>query len=235
MGLLERSDSYKDKTAKGIAASAGLFTYPVLMAADILLYGSGAVPVGKDQKQHLEIARDICTKFNTQYAPGFSPEDPKSVGILKLPDAYILDDVAVVPGLDGQKMSKSYDNTIEIFADDEVIRKKIMSIKTDSTAVEAPKPADSALLVLIKLLATPDEAKEHATSWQQGGVGYGTYKKRLVELFLAYFGEARAKRKELASDPAYVEKVLRDGARQAHTLAQPIMRKVYAAVGVGAL
>lgn len=235
MGLLERSHSYKDKVARGLMANAGLFTYPVLMAADILLYGADAVPVGKDQKQHLEITRDICTKFNMTYAPGYSPEDPKSVGILKLPEPYILEDVAVVPGVDGQKMSKSYDNTLEIFGEENALRKKIMSIKTDSTPVEAPKPSDSALLVLIKLLASPDEAREHARTWEQGGVGYGTYKKRLAELFLEYFGAAREKRKELATDLPHVEKVLKDGAERALDLAKPIMRKIYETVGVGAL
>lgn len=233
MGLLERSHSYKDKTARGIAASAGLFTYPILMSADILLYGSDAVPVGRDQKQHLEITRDICVKFNTAYVPGFSPEDSKSVGILKMPEPYILDDVAVIPGLDGQKMSKSYDNTIEIFGDENVVRKKFMSIKTDSTAVEAPKPLDSALLTLIKLLASADEAKEHVQTWQQGGVGYGTYKKRLAELFFERFGEARQKRQQLAADLPYVQQVLREGAEKARALAKPIMKKVCDAVGAG--
>lgn len=231
MGLLERSHSYKDKTARGIAANAGLFTYPVLMAADILLYGSDAVPVGKDQKQHLEITRDICTKFNTMYAPGFSPEDPKSVGILKTPEPYILDTVAIIPGLDGQKMSKSYDNTIELFGDENVVRKKFMSLKTDSTPVEAPKPADSALLVLLKLFATPSEAKELTTSWEQGGVGYGTYKKRLADLFFEYFGKAREKRKYLSNDLGYVQQVLHDGAERARAIARPNMQRVYDAVG----
>jgi tryptophanyl-tRNA synthetase len=233
MGLLERSHSYKDKTARGIAANVGLFTYPVLMAADILLYGSDAVPVGKDQKQHLEITRDICTKFNVMYAPGFNADDPKSVGILKLPEPMILEDVAVIPGLDGQKMSKSYDNTIELFADEAVIRKKIMSIKTDSTPVEAPKPGDSSLLVLIKLLASKSEAQEHAQTWANGGVGYGTYKKRLVELFLEYFGAAREKRKQLETDLPYVEHVLFEGAQRAREIAKPVIQKVYTAVGIG--
>lgn len=233
MGLLERSHSYKDKTARGIAANAGLFTYPVLMASDILLYGADAVPVGKDQKQHLEITRDICTKLNLMYAPGFSAEDPKSVGILKSPEPMILEDVAVVPGLDGQKMSKSYNNTIEIFGEENAVRKKIMSIKTDSTQIEAPKPADSALLVLLKLLATPEEAKEHTLTWTQGGVGYGTYKKRLADLFLAYFAEAREKRKELESDLPQVQRVLREGAEKARAIAKPTMQRIYDAVGVG--
>lgn len=231
MGLLERSHSYKDKTARGIAASAGLFTYPVLMAADILLYGADCVPVGKDQKQHLEITRDICTKFNSAYAPGFSPEDPKSVGILKTPEPYILDNVAIIPGLDGQKMSKSYNNTLELFADENPLRKKFMSIKTDSTPVEAKKPADSSLLTLLKLFASPAELQEIEHSWENGGVGYGTYKKQLADLFFARFGEARERRKHLAGDLAYVNQVLEDGAKNARAIAQATMQKVYEAVG----
>lgn len=233
MGLLERSHSYKDKTVRGIAASAGLFTYPVLMAADILLYGTDAVPVGKDQKQHLEITRDICTKFNTLYAPGFSPHDPKSVGILKSPEPYILDDVATVPGLDGQKMSKSYNNTIELFGDEAAVRKKFMAIKTDSTPIEAPKPVDSALLIMLKLLASPSEAKELTHSWEQGGVGYGTYKKRLADLFFETFGAAREKRKQLANDLSYVHQVMDDGAKRARAIAQATMHEVCKVTGVG--
>jgi tryptophanyl-tRNA synthetase len=233
MGLLERSHSYKDKTARGIPASSGLFTYPVLMAADILLYGTDAVPVGKDQKQHLEITRDICMKFNVTYVPGFSPEDPKSVGILKMPEPYILKDVETIPGLDGQKMSKSYNNTIDLFGEDEVVRKKFMSIKTDSTAIEAPKPADSGLLTMLKLLASKSETAELTHSWENGGVGYGTYKKRLAELFFERFGEARAKRKELANDLPYIHQVLRDGAERARAIAKPTIQKVYEAVGIG--
>lgn len=231
--LLERGHSFKDKVARGISPDAGLFFYPVLMAADILLYGSDQVPVGQDQKQHLEFARDIATKFNMTYVPGFDPQDPKSVGILKSPEPLILQDVAVVPGIDGQKMSKSYNNTIELFGEDEATRKRIMSIKTDSTAIEAPKPADHALLQLLKLLASPSEAAEHQATWSNGGVGYGTYKKRLAELFFERFGEARKRRQELVKDPAYVTRVLQDGAERARAIAKPYWDAVQNATGIG--
>jgi tryptophanyl-tRNA synthetase len=231
VALLERGHSYKDKVAKGIAADAGLFTYPVLMAADILLYGTDLVPVGKDQKQHVEFARDICTKFNMTYVPDFKPEDPVN-GILKIPEPMILDEVAVIPGLDGQKMSKSYNNTIEVFGDENIIRKKFMSIKTDSTPVEAPKPENSALLTLIQLFASPDEATEHERTWKAGGTGYGTYKKRLADLFFEYFGAARKRRSELQKDLSYVQEILKDGAAQARNVAKPIMDKVKQATGL---
>lgn len=237
MGLLERSHSYKDKVAHGVAADVGLFTYPVLMSADILMYGAGGVPVGKDQKQHLEITRDICTKFNMTYVPGYQPEDPTGVksgvpGILKMPEPLIMADTAVVPGLDGQKMSKSYDNTLEIFADAALLRKKIMGIKTDSTPVEAPKPADAPLLALLQLLAPKDEAQEHARTWQEGGVGYGTYKKRLFDLFMETFDDARQRRVALQSDVAYVQRVLREGAEEARAIALPYLNAVKRAVGI---
>jgi len=231
VSLLERGHSYKDKIAKGIPADAGLFTYPVLMAADILLYGTDLVPVGKDQKQHLEFARDICTKFNITYVPDFKPEDPSN-GILKIPEPMILEEVAIIPGLDGQKMSKSYNNTIEVFGDETMIRKKIMSIKTDSTPVEAPKPEDSALFTLIQLLATQEEAAEHERTWKAGGTGYGSYKKRLADLFFEYFAEARKRRAELEKDLPYVRKILKDGAIQARDIAKPIMDKVRRATGL---
>lgn len=236
MALLERSHSYKDKTARGIAADVGLFTYPVLMAADILLYAPDQVPVGQDQRQHLEMTRDICTKFNMTYVPGFNPQDPDGTaggtpGILKLPNAMILDDVAVVPGLDGQKMSKSYGNTIDMFGPEDVIRKKIMSIKTDSTAVEAPKPEGSALLALLTLMAGADEAATLKQSWAAGGVGYGTYKKRLVELFFTTFGPARQRRLELEKNLDHVERVLQDGAERARRIAAPHWNRVVEVVG----
>ncbi len=238
MGLLERGHSYKDKVARGLPAGTGLFTYPVLMAADILLYGTDRVPVGKDQKQHLEFARDICTKFNTAFVPGFDPQDPTGSrggppGILKMPEAIILDETAVVPGIDGQKMSKSHDNTIDIFASDGVVKKSIMSIKTDSTPVEAPKPPETALFKLFQLLATPDEAADMRRTWQEGGVGYGVYKKRLVELFHERFDQARATRAKLESDPGHVSSVLREGAERARGLAAPIWERVVEVTGAG--
>jgi tryptophanyl-tRNA synthetase len=238
MGLLERGHSYKDKTARGLAPDVGLFTYPILMAADILLYGADRVPVGQDQKQHLEMARDIATKFNMTYVPGYRPADPTGTGsgvagVLKLPEPLIMQDVAVIPGLDGQKMSKSYNNTIELFAPDKATRKKIMGIKTDSTPVEAPKPDGSPLLALLERLAPPDEFQEHRRSWQAGGVGYGTYKQRLYELFIETFGPARARRQELAQNPQAVARILRDGAEQARAKAAAVFNQVVEATGCG--
>ncbi len=239
MGLLERAHSFKDKTAKGISPDAGLFTYPVLMAADILLYGSDAVPVGKDQAQHLEMTRDIATKFNLAYVPGYDPkrdEDPKTCkvqGILKLPRALIHESTAVVPGLDGQKMSKSYANTIDLFASDAETKKKIMSIKSDSTPVESPKdPAANPIHALLKLFASEAEMAEIDKSYREGGKGYGHYKVQLVELFHAKFDDARKRRAELEADTAFVDGVLKDGAERARAIAAPIMAKVREAVGL---
>jgi tryptophanyl-tRNA synthetase len=239
MGMLERAHSYKDKIAKGISPDAGLFTYPVLMAADILLYGSDAVPVGKDQAQHLEMTRDIATKFNLAYVPGYDPkrdEDPKTrkvEGILKLPRALIQESTAVVPGIDGQKMSKSYHNTIDLFAPDAETKKKIMSIKSDSTPLEAPKdPGANPIHALLKLFATESEMADFDRSYREGGKGYGHYKQDLLALFHRHFDEARKKRAELAADPAYVEKVLRDGAEKARAIAAPVMKRVREATGL---
>lgn len=232
MALLERAHSYKDKLAKGAQANVGLFAYPVLMAADILLYNADRVPVGQDQKQHLEIARDLATKFNASYVPGYDPNAPKD-GVFVAPEPYILTEQAVVPGLDGQKMSKSYGNTLPIFLAEADARKRIMRIVTDATPVEAPKPEGAALLTLLQLLAPPDEARAHATSWRAGGVGYGTYKKRLVELYLAYFAEARRRRAELAADADTVERVLKRGAERAREVARPQYERALALVGCG--
>ena len=237
MGLLERGHSYKDKVARGLPADAGLFTYPVLMAADILLYGSDAVPVGKDQKQHLEFARDIATKFNMAFVPGYDPQDPEGKeggrpGILKLPEPLILDETAVVPGTDGQKMSKSYGNTIELFAPDKAVKKRFMSIKTDSTPVEAPKPEPHVLLDLMKLLLEPEEYERLLTTWREGGMGYGHYKLRLVERFHELFDDARARREAWAKRPDEVVDALREGARRARDLARPIWERVVEATGV---
>jgi tryptophanyl-tRNA synthetase len=223
MGLLERAHSYKDKIAKGQSADAGLFTYPVLMAADILVYDSDQVPVGRDQQQHLEMARDIATKLNLAFGDG----------LLKLPQARIQDATAVIPGIDGQKMSKSYGNTIDLFGDEASTKKRIMSIKTDSTPVESPKdPSSTPIHSLIKLFASPDEMVEIDRTFREGGKGYGHYKQRIAELFFERFGEARETRRTLEKDTALVEKVLREGAARARAHARPVMARVRRAVGV---
>lgn len=238
MGLLERGHSYKDKTARGLSANLGLFAYPVLMAADILLYESDVVPVGRDQKQHLEFTRDIATKFNQAYVPGYDPQDPRGEksgvpGLLKLPEPMILESTAVVPGTDGQKMSKSYGNTLDLFAPDGALKKRIMGIVTDSTPVEAPKdPATNTVFQLLTLFVSPEERAQIEESFRAGGTGYGAYKKRLLEAFHAHFDGARARRAELARDPAAVEAVLRDGAERARAIATPVLDRVRRAVGL---
>ena len=222
MGLLERAHSYKDKIARGLPASHGLFAYPVLMAADILLYESDVVPVGQDQKQHLEITRDIAAKFNELYGP-----------VLKIPEARIREEVATVIGLDGQKMSKSYGNTIEIFAPEKVLRKKVMGIVTDSIPVEAPKdPANSIIVQLYRLFASPAEVEAMTQSFRAGGTGYGEYKKQLFEVLWNAFEPMRKKRAELESDLGYVESVLLHGAERARATAQQTIAKVRSAVGL---
>ena len=236
---LERAHSYKDKVAKGISPDFGLFAYPVLMAADILIYGTDVVPVGKDQVQHIEFARDWATKFNLAFVAGYDPADPEGKepghvpGILKLPRARLAEDAEVVPGVDGQKMSKSYGNTIEMFADEKDVKKKIMGIKTDSTPVEAPKPVEgNALYQLLKVMAPPADFAEIDRSWRAGGKGYGDYKKKLLECFHATFGEARKRHAELSKDPGEVERVLQDGAQRARGLAAPYVDAVRKAVGL---
>jgi tryptophanyl-tRNA synthetase len=222
MGLLERSHSYKDKLAHGIASSHALFAYPVLMAADILLYDSDVVPVGKDQKQHLEITRDIAIKFNELYGEVF-----------KLPEPSIREEVATIPGLDGQKMSKSYGNTIELFLPEKTLRRKIMSIITDSTPVEAPKdPANSAIVGLYKLFATPEMVESMEVDFRSGGVGYGEFKKRLFEVIWESFTLMRQRRTELEADAGYVDRVLAEGASRAQEVAQRTMTRVRRAIGV---
>jgi tryptophanyl-tRNA synthetase len=223
MGLLERCHSFKDKTSRGIAPSHGLFAYPVLMAADILIYDSDIVPVGRDQKQHLEVTRDIAVKMNEAYGE-----------IFKLPEPAIQESTAVVPGLDGAKMSKSYHNTIDLFAPESVLRKKIMGIKTDSTPVEAPKPVEgSVILALHKLVASEADHRAMENDFLNGGVGYGDLKKRLFAAVWEYFATFRLKRAELESDPWHVEKVLADGANKAAAVSDGVMRRVREAVGIG--
>ena len=221
MGLLERCHSYKDKVAKGISPSHGLFAYPVLMAADILLYDADRVPVGQDQKQHLEVARDIAGKFNDKYGQVF-----------KLPESIIRDDAGVVPGVDGQKMSKSYGNTLEIFAPEKDLRKKIMAIKTDSTPVEAPKLLEgSTLWGLVRLMGTDAERSEYRAKMEKGGTGYGDLKKGLADLVLREFDGMRKKREELASNPLRVEQWMKDGAAKARKTAEQVLTRVRSAVG----
>lgn len=232
MGLLERAHSYKDKTARGISADHGLFAYPVLMAADILIYQSDLVPVGKDQKQHLEIARDIAVKFNTVYCKDFDPHTGQG-GVLKLPRPHTMDGTAVVPGTDGEKMSKSYGNTIDLFAPEKETRKRIMSVKTDSTPLEAPKNPDTCnVFALLKLFATPAELAEIRTQYEKGGVGYGDFKKRLADYFFATFGEARKRYDELCNNQDYVYEVLRKGAEQAREIASELMDDVRRVTGL---
>jgi len=223
MGLLQRGHSYKDKVAKGIAPSHGLFAYPVLMAADILIVRADKVPVGKDQKQHLEMTRDIAAAFNQQYgAP-----------LLTVPEEYILPDVAVVPGIDGQKMSKSYGNTIEIFAPEPELRKRVMSIVTDSTPVDQPKPTrGNTLYTLLKLFTPAGEWPATKKCFTEGGTGYGELKKRLLGLILDTFREARSRREELLRDRAYVEAVLRDGRDRAKAVIDQVMAECRRACGL---
>ncbi|HKP03281.1 MAG TPA: tryptophan--tRNA ligase [Chthoniobacterales bacterium] len=221
-GLLERAHSYKDKVARGLPASAGLFTYPLLMAADILIYDSDLVPVGKDQKQHLEMTRDMTTKFNETFGGG-----------LKLPEPYIQSTTETVPGVDGQKMSKSYGNTIDIFGNEKETRKRIMSMVTDSKPVEAPKDAaSSTIFQLYSLLATPAEIEEMRGRFEKGGTGYGDFKKQLFEKLWMYFEPMRKRREEILKEPGYIDEVLKRGAARANEEAGKVMKRVRAAVGL---
>jgi tryptophanyl-tRNA synthetase len=223
MGLLERAHSYKDKTAKGIAASHGLFAYPVLMAADILIYDSNVVPIGQDQKQHVEMTRDIAIKFNEQYGETFV-----------IPEPQIRESVAKVPGVDGEKMSKSYGNTIEIFGDEKALRKKAMAIKMDSRQPAEPKPdADQNLAIqILKLVVPPAVAKDFEDRLRAGGLGYGDLKKALFEHYWNYFAEARTKRAELVANLDYVHGVLRDGAAKARAKAREVLGRARKASGL---
>ncbi|HBI14699.1 MAG TPA: tryptophan--tRNA ligase [Desulfobulbaceae bacterium] len=205
MGLLERCHSFKDKTAKGLAATHGLFSYPVLMAADILLFQADIVPVGKDQKQHLEVARDIAIKFNNTFGETFV-----------VPEPAIDENLATVPGLDGQKMSKSYNNTIPIFVEDKDLRKIVMSVQTDSTPVEEPKNPDACnLYALLKLFMVPDRLAEIRNLYINGGAAYGHIKQELFELIRDYFATARDRKKQLLANPDYLHQVLARGADKA--------------------
>ncbi len=222
MGLLERAHSYKDKVARGISPSVGLFTYPILMAADILAYRSNIVPVGQDQVQHLEMTRDMAGSFNSTY----------QVDLFPLPEAK-LDVAAVVPGIDGKKMSKSYGNTIDIFAEGKPLEKVVKSIVTDSTPMEAPKdPMTCNVYALYSLFATEAEKADLADKYRAGGMGYGTAKKMLLEKIETYFAPARAKRAELLKNPDHVEAVLQRGAAKARAEAQKTMDLARQAVGL---
>jgi tryptophanyl-tRNA synthetase len=223
MGLLERATSYKDKIAKGISPNHGLFAYPVLMAADILIYDSNLVPVGRDQKQHVEMTRDIAIKFNEHYGQTFV-----------IPEPRIRDEVAVVPGTDGQKMSKSYGNIIEIFGDEKATRKKIMGIVMDSRSPQEPKPdAEKNLAVqLLRLVAPAEVASDFENRLRAGGLGYGDLKKALFEHYWNYFAAARAQRAQLAANLDYVQQVLREGAARARAVALTVLKRAKTAGGL---
>ncbi len=223
MGLLERCHSYKDKTARGFSPNHALFAYPVLMAADILLYDSDVVPVGKDQKQHLEVTRDLAIKINERFGDG----------TLKLPEPRIQEATAVVPGLDGQKMSKSYDNALPIFGAQKKLRKLVMKIPTDSTPVEDPKPTEgSIILQLYKLFATEGEYTEMIAAFENGGCGYGDLKQRLFDAYWNYFEKARDRRAVLEENPQQIDEILNAGAEKARQTARVVLDRVRHAVGL---
>lgn len=223
MGLLERCHAYKEKKARGLTADAGLFTYPVLMAADILAYDANWVPVGVDQVQHIEVCRDLAVSFNHQFGKSFV-----------LPEARLLDHSAKVPGTDGEKMSKSYDNTIGIFEDPKAVRKKIMRIVTDSRPMEQPAdPTNDNLFHLYRLVATAEEVQAMEALYRRGGFGYGEVKKALADAADRYFAEARQRRAELERDPDGVSKILKDGAVKARATAAKVLDRVKNACGIG--
>lgn len=223
MGLLERCHSFKDKTARGIAPNHALFAYPVLMAADILLYDSEVVPVGKDQKQHLEVARDLAGKLN----------DRCGEGTVKVPEPSIQENTAVILGLDGQKMSKSYGNTLPIFGEEKALRKLIMRMPTDSTPVEAPKPVEGSLILhLHRFFAGDADHTAMVESFRAGGHGYGHYKQQLFDAYWSYFAAAREKRAELAADPGRVDEIMACGAEKARATASVVLERVRRAVGL---
>ncbi|MDE2827534.1 MAG: tryptophan--tRNA ligase [Bacteroidota bacterium] len=225
VSLLEKATSYKDKVAQGLSANCGLFNYPILQASDILIYGGTVVPVGADQKQHIEIARDTAQRFNRVW----SPEQP----LFPVPDAHILESVAVVPGIDGRKMSKSYGNTIGIFDEGKQLANRVKRIVTDSTPLEAPKNPDTDnVFALIRLFASAEQQSEIREAYLRGGYGYGHAKKVLIELITEYFGEARERRRALLNDMDYVRDVLRQGAINARIRAESCMDKVRELTGL---
>jgi tryptophanyl-tRNA synthetase len=222
MSLLEKCTSYKDKVAKGFPVNHGLFAYPGLMAADILLYDSNLVPVGQDQKQHVEVTRDLAVKFNETYGETFV-----------LPEPQIRGETAKVPGIDGEKMSKSYGNTIEIFGEEKALRKKVMSIKMDSRLPAEPKP-DAAQNLAVQLLKVIDTGagREYEDKLRAGGLGYGDLKKKLFEVYWEHFATARARRAELTANLDYVHGVLKDGATRAHAVARKVLQRARRASGL---
>ena len=222
MGLLERCHSYKDKTAQGITPTHGLFAYPVLMAADILAVQADVVPVGQDQKQHVEVTRDLAIKFNNRFGETF-----------KIPEPLVKEDVAVVPGVDGRKMSKSYNNAIELFTPQNELLKTVMRIVTDSKTVADKKDPDKCnVFALYKLFAPKEKCAQVADRYRNGGIGYGEVKKELAELIWQYFAPARAKREKLQSDPAGVERILREGAEKARQVIRNTLKQARVAVGL---
>lgn len=223
MGLLERAHSYKDKTARGLEANAGLFTYPVLMACDILLYDAQVIPVGKDQKQHVEMTRDIAQRFNHQYGE-----------IFVLPEPSIEEEVQTIPGLDGAKMSKSYGNTINLFDEEAVMRKKIMSMKTDSKALgEALDPDTCPVFAFHRLFENPN-LDDLAARYREGAIGYGDSKKELFEVVWEFFRPMRERREKLLADPGYLDAVMQKGARRANEQAEKKLSQVRQALGLSA-
>jgi tryptophanyl-tRNA synthetase len=223
MGMLERAHAYKAAMDKGEDVDHGLFTYPVLMAADILLYGAHLVPVGKDQKQHIEMARDMAQRFNRLY----------DTEALTLPEPYILDDTATVPGTDGQKMSKSYGNTIPMFGSKKQVKKAVMGIVTDSTPVEDPKDTNQAVFELWSLFATASEQEEMFERARAGGLGYGDVKKDLLERLMDHFEPMRIRRESFETRPGVVEEILADGVERARSLAMPVIQACREAAGLG--
>ncbi|MEJ2110936.1 MAG: tryptophan--tRNA ligase [Acidobacteriota bacterium] len=222
MGLLERCHAYKDKIQQGISADHGLFAYPVLQAADILIVRANFVPVGQDQKQHIEVTRDIAAYFNNSYGELFT-----------IPEPFIPESVATIPGRDGRKMSKSYNNAIEMFAPEKEVRRQIYSIVTDSAAVEEPKdPEKSVLYSVLKLFADAETQQEWADRFRNGGLGYGEVKKEIFSLFMDTFGPARRKREQLENQPEYLDEILHNGVERAREIARPLVQQARDAVGI---
>lgn len=223
VSLMEKGVAYKDKVANGLNPNIGLFTYPILQAADILIYHSDLVPVGEDQKQNIEICRDLAGKLNRAY----------NEELLVIPEDYIVKSVAVVPGLDGRKMSKSYNNTINIFDEGKALKKRVMAIETDSTPLEEPKNPDTCnVFALIRLFASDQKREEIADKYRSGGFGYGHAKKELLALIDHYFAEAREKRRELEKNMAYVHDVLSEGGKKARERAESVMQPIRAKAGL---
>lgn len=223
MSLLEKCHSYKDKIANGIKPNHALFAYPALMAADILLYDAQRVPVGKDQKQHLEVTRDLAVKVNETYGEG----------TVVLPVPIIREETAVIPGLDGRKMSKTYNNTLQIFGEEKPSRKAVMRIPTDSTPVENPKPTEgSIILQLYRLFASDEDYHAMVADFERGGSGYGDFKKRLADAYWDCFAEMRVRREAILADSGYVDDVLATGAMRAREEAAKVIDRVRAATGL---